>query len=362
MKILITGFNNEQVHRDYFLRKEIKVLLNHYSLIRCLEDMGHTVEQRPVNIGEDLSVYDEVILYIHSIQGFCQRSFDGLWVLQARPDCIVAFDDWQVIDIFRTIKNYRDDLLEDENRAFRQYLFDLYQGTTSKEKIVSMKNQFIDACDVALAKKNRLLMGVFKGGDLDLFGLEWPKDRVFTYNPNAYNLNRRPENNYGLGGGFFADEVVRPENKKEEWIFASLVQLKTRKWIQDLKIEKWPIQYYGQRRGELKDKRVTEPEMCKVYNETWGCLMPAYYHAGSGWWRGRVQQVADVRSIMVCDDREGRVYGEAYVGVRPEDVENMDVSQRAALAQAQHDCLYDNHPLDKEEQKRDIQAILEASK
>ena len=68
MKILITGFNKEQCTKDYYLGKELKILNSHYSLIRCLEDMGHEIEQRTVSIGEDLSGYDKVIIYLSSVK------------------------------------------------------------------------------------------------------------------------------------------------------------------------------------------------------------------------------------------------------------------------------------------------------
>ena len=59
MKIIITGMNKNQCVEDFYLRQQLKVVPSHYSLIRCLRDMGHEVEQRVVEIGEDLSQYDE---------------------------------------------------------------------------------------------------------------------------------------------------------------------------------------------------------------------------------------------------------------------------------------------------------------
>ena len=66
MKILITGMNKNQTTKDFYLRQQLKVVPSHYSLIRCLEDMGYEVEQRLVKIGEDLSDYDKVICFLAS--------------------------------------------------------------------------------------------------------------------------------------------------------------------------------------------------------------------------------------------------------------------------------------------------------
>ena len=61
-KILVTGMNHEQTRYDGYLSKRIGVILCHYGLIRCLEDMDFDVEQRHTQPGEDLSGYDHVIV------------------------------------------------------------------------------------------------------------------------------------------------------------------------------------------------------------------------------------------------------------------------------------------------------------
>ena len=103
-----------------------------------------------------------------------------------------------------------------------------------------------------------------------------------------------------------------------------------------------------------------EADMCRVYNRMWGCLMPGYFHSGSGWWRARPLQVADAGSILVCDDKEGKIYGDAYVGVRARDIEQMDLTQLTDLAKRQRECLYDNHPLDKWITQNEIKMVLHA--
>ena len=64
MKILVTGMNKNQVTENFYLRQQLKVVPSHYSLLRCLRDMGHEVEQRIVKVGEDLSEYDRVICFL----------------------------------------------------------------------------------------------------------------------------------------------------------------------------------------------------------------------------------------------------------------------------------------------------------
>lgn len=363
-KILITGMNKLQCTKDFFLKQQLQVVPSHYSTIRCLEDMGYEVEQRPVRLGEDLSGYDEVIVYIHSIQAFCQYLWAGLYAVHARPNCILAFDDWQFTQIYSTIETYKEKLIEGDEGVFRQYLFDLWQGEEDKETVMKYKEQYIDACNIITSKDNRLMVSAFAGGDLSTLNLNWKEENVFPFNPNPYHLNRRSDNGYGTGSialdGFFGDTPA----KEMKWNFASLVQEKTRKWLKAQQPDdwKWEIVYYGAKRGKYKSERKTEPEMVKVFEQQWGCLMPGYFHAGSGWWRARPLQVADAGSIIIGDKPEMMVYyqDDALAGLRVQDVEAMDATQLAQTAKAQRDALYDNHPLNTSVQQEEMKRVLEA--
>jgi len=363
MKILVTGLNREQCNRDFFLRKELKILNSQYSLIRCLEDMGWEVEQRAVTIGEDLSNYDEVIVYLHSATSFCQHLYDGLYAISARPNCILAFDDWQINQVLDSIRRYRDELTTKIRDPYRDYIFDLYLGNSSKEEVMKHEQDYITACDIVMAKNNRLMICAFAGGDLNKMNTGWSTDRMFQYNPNPYNMNRRPDNNFGEDASaldmFF--DTTEAIVKNRSWVFSSLMHDKTRKWLEK-KNAKWPVNIYGSRRGKNKSERVIEPEMCKVYQKNWGCLMPVYYHAGSGWWRSRVQQVVDVGSILFCEEVEGKVYGDAFTGLNVSYIEGMTDAGLAALAKTQYECLYDNHPLDKSVQRLELTRVLEAAR
>lgn len=362
-RILITGFNTAQCTRDCFLRQQLKVVPSHYGLIRCLEDMGYEVEQRPVFLGEDLSHYDDVIVYLHTIHSFSERLFAALYAISARPNCILAFDDWQIDQIYGSVSNYKRDLVENEDNAFREYFINQYRGTETPQVIRSFKTAYMQACDIILNKNNRLLISAFAGGDTDLLNLEWQKDRVFTFNPNPYHLNRKASNNYGEEGQtIFIEEMVTPERKMREFNFASLVQKKTKKWLQKQNISKWKINYYGAKQSDDKQPRLVESDMCAIYNKQWGCLMPGYFHSGSGWWRARPLQVADAHSILICDDNEGKIYGPAYVGLTAHDVENMDLEKLIKTARWQRECLYEFHPLDKSITQKELTNILEASK
>lgn len=363
MNILITGMNTLQTNKDHFLKQQLKVAPSHYSLIRCLEDMGHNVDQRAVLLGETLNEYDEVIFFMHSPQSFCQNLYLGLYALSQRPDAILAFDDWQVDQIYGGIGGIAKAFKANDETAYRDYILEMQNVKYSRSEFMKYNSCYSMACDIILNKNNRLLISAFSGGDLGLLNLGWQEDRVFSYNPNAYHYNRTPGNDFLSGVHSLFGSYVEPEEKLKQWNFASLVQKKTAKWLKNQNIT-WNLTMYGQKSGPDKNERLTEDKMCTVFARDWGCLMPGYKHQGSGWWRARPLQVADAGSILIGDYPEMNVlYRDNEIAkIKASDIEQMELTQLEKFAKMQHDCLYDIHPLDKFIQQTDLNRVLHASR
>ena len=355
MKILITGMNAAQCIENYWTRQDLKVVNTQYALVKALRDLGHEVTQRHAVIGETLQEYDKVIAFIHSPAGFCGYLYNGLWAIHARPDCILAIDDWQADSIWEGVTGLTEDSI------FREYF--IRNGKDNcPENLQDYKEQLLNGVEIVKAKQNRMLIAAFQGGDISLMIPEYPKHLFRTWLLNPYHLNRRPENNFTGDDDLFImdDMTVDPKDKKREWIFTSLVQGKTRKYLKTLNIgDNWNVNIYGGLRGQFKTPRLIEPEMCNVYQENWGVLVPKYYHSGSGFWRPRVFQVADANSILVVDDSEGKLYSEAHRGLKPADVEAMDLTQLIDLAKRQKEGLYDSQPLDKSITRKQLTDVLE---
>lgn len=367
-KVLVTGFNNEQTRYDGYLRKRVGVILCHYGLVRCLEDMDFELTQTYTEPGTDISEYDHVIVFLHNPQGFCQRLFDGLWALSQRPDAILAFDDWQVKDIYNGIIQYGKTVRERPSSAYRTHILDQYATIKDKEKVMSFNSAYLDAIDMLKEKKNKVLLCTYKGGDVEKFGLDWNKNLLYTFNPNPYHLSRSFLNNFGMPEeieganlrAFFDDtdaNIPDKANKEKAWIFSSLVQTKTRKWLDKMDME-WDVRIYGAQRGAYKSERLTEDKMVQEYQNVWGNLMPAYDNIGSGWWRTRVLQCAEAKCITYCDPEEGKIYGEEFCNFTPADLEAMDTDQLWQKAMDQYTCLLTNHPLNTNITREEISEVL----
>lgn len=352
MKILISGMNSLQTTENFYLRQQLNVVPTQYALLAALRDMGHTVDQRPVVIGESLDEYDKVIVFIHNPSGFAGYVYNALWAIHRRPDCILSLDDWQGDSIFDGVTKLTKESL------FRAHVKDSH--VLIPDDVEKYQPQFFEALDVIKAMKNKMLIAGFLGGDISLMLPQYPKELFRTYHLNPYHLNRTPENNFGETGPLFGDSSIEPSEKKKGWVFASLVQGRTRKYLKSLNLSgDWDVNFYGAARGEFKSPRLKEPQMCAEYQKYWGCIVPKYYHSGSGFWRPRVFQVADANSILVVDDSEGKLYSEAHTGCSPKDVEQMDLSQLIDLAKRQKEGLYDSQPLDKAITRRQLAEALD---
>ena len=333
--------NKLQCTKDFYLEQQLKVIPSHYSLIRCLEDMGHTVTQRHVEIGETLDEFDEVIVFIHNPSGFAGYVYNALWAISQVPNCILAFDDWQTDSIYSGLV-----ALKDPAKLFRQYVKDSHKFVPAD--VEKYERTFLESIDKVESKTNRMLISAFSGGDLSLL-IDYPKELLFPYNPNPYHLNRQPEVN-----------PLFPEPREKVFNFAGLVQDKTKKWLKAQGVDKhsWPLKQYGSRKDG--QDRVTEDVMVTIYSQQWGILMPGYFHAGSGWWRARPLQVADAGSILIGEPKEMMLYynDERLANIQAKDIVDLSDSELEQLAKDQRDALYQSHPLDKDIQKAELNACL----
>ncbi len=360
--ILITGMNKAQCTHDFYLKQQLKVVPSHYSLVRCLAHMGHNVIQRTVKLGENLSQFDKVIVFLAGPRQLAATQFyTGLSAIANIPPekLILAFDDWQTKGIYDGIAACKD-----PQKLFAQFILDVNDITMTDH--VAFTSMFQDALDIILAKTIPVLLSCFAGGDPTLL-IDYPRDKIFTYNPNPYHLNRTPSYPYSIPEEFNSaarleeDRDIRPDEKIRMFNFVSLVQSKTKSWLKKQKIsDEWPIEFFGSKKDG--QRRLTEDEMIKVYAQQWGCLMPGYDHVGSGWWRARPLQVADAGSILIGDPKEMMIYyqDKQLANLKAGDLVSMTTSELETIAKCQKKLLYKNHPLDKEVQRAELKKVLDA--
>lgn len=329
MNILVTGFTRAACTPNYHEKSQIGLCTAHYSFINCLRDMGHTVEQRAVTAGEDLSGYDKVVVFLMHISPYNSYMYGSLWAIGQRPDALLALEDWQSP---KNINTWRKDV----DKILASITNDYYINSVVAEKRLeeSWLPVFKKALTIISSGTRPITLPVHLGGDFKMLLPEWESDKVFSWFAPAYTLHRVP------------NATLFDEPKERTFNFAGLIQSETERWFNKVTDgATWPIKQYGSR--SKKQTRLTEQEMVGVFKDHWGILMAGYWHAGSGWWRARPQQIADVGSILICDDKEGAVFGEPYVGLNCKILQEMSEGQLENIAESQKQAYYESQPMDK---------------
>jgi hypothetical protein len=302
--------------------------------------MGHTVEQRPVTAGEDLSGYDKVVVFLMHVSPYNTYMYGALWAIGQRPDALLAIEDWQSP---KNINTWRKDV----DKILASITNDYYVNNVVSEKRLDSAwiPTFKEALTTIASGTRPVTLPAHLGGDYKMLFPDWESDKIFSWFAPAYTLHRVPETS------LFDDPKERILN------FAGLIQSETERWFNRVTDgATWPVKQYGSR--SKKQTRLTEQEMVGVFNDHWGILMAGYWHAGSGWWRARPQQVADVGSIMICEDKEGAVFGEPYVGLNCKILQEMSDTQLEDVAISQKEAYYNSQPMDKSITRNQIEEYL----
>lgn len=364
MRILMSGFTALQINTG---RRTIQKIDVPESIVKALEECGHTVDWRLITPGEDLSMYDVIwinLAPLNSLNGR-QGAMGALYALSSGVPAVGFFDDWQfssVFNAFRALKTHPELLykyllvgargdepatyysFEDANAAIERVRAidpeaaakcsaDRYFFNDNDENIKIYEKQLVRASEQMLEERWARGMvaacPMYAFGDRSLVRKRMPKSMgpIEALDPSStiYNI-------------LSTSEPKPPHEKERKWVLGALMPHDT--WLERKKPE-WPVEIIGSRKlikkfgGQRLD---SEADVLAFYNNYWGILSPPYPHAGSGWWRSRFMYAARVGSVLVTDKGEGAPIGDAYkLTIRQ--VENMNEAELTAAAKAQGDAL-----------------------
>ena len=253
MNILITGVT--ETHTNHPQRAKSTKFV---SIPELMSDgygrLGHYVEHRPVTIGEDLSRYDKVFVYLYPLDGNAILPDNALYALEKRPDAYICLDDWAFQKILPSWK----DKIDPEELMARTWIAPLFPWGDVKKM------------DLPVQKI-----------------LQWDPSSLYAM-PPVYKLSWR--------------------QRKQAWYNASLSR-ESHEWASAQGL-KWPIHSVGGK--SLGQTRVLESDVVWEYGSFRGVLCPTYTHAGCGWWRVRYLHAAAAGSILGGNPTELGMIGEAY--------------------------------------------------
>ena len=323
MRILVTGCTFLQVNPQ---RRVIKKIDVPQSIVETLIALGHDVDWRLVNVGEDLSGYDAAFVCLAPITSTNARkgALGALWTLSEKRNMPVAalFDDWQfpaVFNGFRALKRnpeYLNKIIWGERFFFSE----------TEETVAQHKDELVQTAEELLGPAWKRILPVcpmYRWGDREKVLAKMPDEisSVFALDPSPTIYESMSSVKYN-------------GEKERAWIMAALMP--HGEWLEK-KEPTWRVDLFGSRK--LKAERLkTEEDVIMQYHLRWGALSPPYNHAGGGWWRSRFLYSASAGTVLVCDKGEGTPIGPSYNLIIPK-VEALSDAELGALAKQQQDEL-----------------------
>jgi hypothetical protein len=315
MRILLTGFtqrmvNSQRLHYDY--------LTSVYILRDALRKLGHEVEHRPVEYGEDLSHFKLALIGVGPPRSFTARHVVGsAWAVMTAKKYLLYCDDWSIANMGASLKT----TLKNYDKYLSWFRENLGQSMDDGEaQSVKLMLEILYSSD-----KLRMLAPMFKWGD----------HKVLTTG-NLENIKLVPWDPTPLVKSLPWVELADQSFRERQWVCATLQNHDG--WVEDQRCG-WPVKWLGNRRkGEAY---VSEREVMQLYANSWGVLCPRYNRAGSGWWRVRYQWAAMTGAVLRCDPRDSCYMGEAY-RLSVSSIEERDTIALEAVAQARQDWFFDN--------------------
>lgn len=297
MKILMTGMTARQC------KKTENYLFDMFEIFKTYgEQLGHTIDWRKVELGEDLSQYDMAVVAVGPIHSLSARvhGLQTMYVMSQLP-CAVYFDDWQVyatVTGFRYIATKFDFFINKKAGGQNFFVKPPEELKKYEEQIVSAGTAFTNGDH----RKHKLVFPLFNWGNIDHVLKLIPQNKDFG--TVAMRFDPSPEL---LNQGYAVEKEIDHSKKKREWFLPTL--LDHTPWIKRQKVE-WPVNWIGNKKKT--GVKVNEREVFHLAESYWGYLSPSYHHDGCGWYRTRFIYSALNECILLTGPRDQKELGDNF--------------------------------------------------
>lgn len=314
MKILLTGMTAATCGKGNRLG-----IINASGLLPLmLREMGHEVDQRVVDIGEDLSVYDTIVCGVASpLSMTAGCKYPALYAISNayRAGCRLGFfvDDWRL----RTIKHNFRTCQRLPSRLVRDFFKNCRGWEWACEHIDDELLGVINAmCDRPWPPT---LVPLMSWGDYSQITQHVPEGSMRPFDPSCY----------------VAPVTWDTTHKERRWVDAALI---AKGQGAELTCEvTWPrVEFMSGRDGN----KIPETEVVRHCASARGVISRTHREIdGSGWWRVRYIYAAQTRCVLAANSRRELMgLGDAYVADIPT-VEAMTDAELDDAAAAQREAL-----------------------
>lgn len=326
MKILVTGPIANTTDKEYSnKRSRIKSQMSHDALIEILTRLGHIVTCKPVEIGEDLSMYDDLLIVAASFESNLSLFTDGvLYAISKFPNFKVTFNDWRVkqaYNYFTTDKNYVDG-------SFKNLINKRHDN---KERLFeSHKEDLRAGHEILKERNNTILFPAYNSANLDLLNFDNP---TIGFNPDKF-VNHSLRESKGLPK---EKRHILASVSKPNWSFYQKISPLFKGKDDDYQIpSKWPVELYGNWSKQFGGRLVTEDDLFDIIDQSMTCILPTYSTIrGVGMWRPRHRSCYESKTIVICDEFEASFLGDGYNKYSFDEIESLNDIQLKQLAELQ---------------------------
>ena len=303
---------------------KLGIISNTTSLERAFESQGVKVERREVQPGEDLSIFDLVVVTQQNIASFVAPFALGMaysvgFCVKNSVPLIINFDDWQAPDAFKYDRYDSPQTDKAIECAWKDSL-----GRKNLEYFKSYSDLVDLGIETLCVKGNGLkyLIPLFVTEAFTTKAREKINchgEHLF-YSPYPYMANTYR----------YTDDQGRRFAKYRRHILAALQE--NDRWLRG-KAFQWDVIQFGVRK--LGQNRVTESQLAKIYASSWSVLSPSHRNlVGCGWFRVRNVMAAEAGSILLADLDDCMGFGRDYCYTYHE-IEGADDQELTEIAETQ---------------------------
>lgn len=353
MTILLTGATKVQLDMVK-VRRRVQIGMIPSLMYEQLKTFGE-VERRPVEIGEDLSKYEGVVVCLSPLSSL--KAQYGLGMTWAMLDAyrrgiplVVHFDDWQTLLFFNSFRA----LARHKEKAILKVVGGSYLYLNNPVDAVSRIDDYVEIAELIEDRQ---------GPFWTRTALSFPKYRHWG---DATIMDRHlgfiPGTSMGYDPSYLMKDDIENHvpftgEKKREWFHATVVPHDKR--LRPMKTT-WPIAWYGPKK--LKAPVLsTEGEVLAKNGEYWGSLGVKYMSDGAGWWRRRYAFSAVAGSVYYGHNEEmQQELGPAYQ-FTPKEIEHATDDELYRISQAQKHRFFTGFDMSYQASVDELWKILEAA-
>lgn len=333
MRILITGCTSSQVGGNPRYRYATQAPIYE----RVLSGLGHEVDRRPVEPGENLDGYHRVIVFVApGIDVWSIYQLGAWYALDARPDAFLAYEDWQVAKIAGAARTQRDRprYLWGSSVAQQRRFFDV-----ARKHHQEAIERTVELLALAGEVPWRLIVSVHGYGNAKLLEPILPQARrVYALDPTS---------------ALHAQGIKKSSLRERAWVLAALGSRE--RWVKAQRLT-WKIIKFGH--GGLRV--ANEMEIVREYARCWGVLAPEYPDpiSAAGWWRPRFYYAARAGAVVLCGENDAaRSWLSSPYNVGGKGIEGLSAKQRAAVADEQAEWFF-RYAWSEEQLRDEMQAMI----